>query len=57
MFRDAAKNVSGSFRVCFRQPKHFVKIHLVWVQAQALKAKMGKARYYRAREVAKLGLC
>lgn len=28
----------------------------VWLQAQALKAKMGKARYYRAREIAKLGL-
>lgn len=51
------ENVALAWLVGSYRTELYYRYPMVWVQAQALKDKMGKARYYRAREVAKLGLC
>ena len=51
------ENVALAWLVGSYRTGLYYRYPMVWMQAQALKAKMGKARYYRAREVAKLGLC
>jgi hypothetical protein len=50
------ENVALAWLVGSARTGMYYRYPMVWVQAQVLKSKIGKARYYRARQIAKLGL-